>query len=74
MKTFTELQNEIETELKFQYPKDDLAMTYARMLGMLLAHTSKDTLLTILENRKQECGRCGQDVLPSQHPEIGCDA
>ena len=23
---------------------------------------------------EEECGRCGEYVLPSQHPSIGCDA
>lgn len=22
----------------------------------------------------EECGRCGQFVIPSEHPQIGCDA
>jgi ribosomal protein S27AE len=26
-----------------------------------------------MENEKQECIRCGYDVVPSEHPEIGCD-
>ena len=26
-----------------------------------------------LPEQEQECARCGQDVLPSQHPSIGCD-
>ena len=71
-KTFTELQNALEAEFRFQYPEDNLGMTYARMLGAVLAYTSKDTLATILENKKQECGRCGRDVLPSEHGSFGC--
>jgi hypothetical protein len=51
-KTFTELQNELTAMLKAEYPKDDLALTYARMLGLLLAHTDKATLVKIIENRK----------------------
>jgi hypothetical protein len=26
-----------------------------------------------LPESEEECGRCGEYVLPSQHPEIGCD-
>jgi hypothetical protein len=51
-KTFTELQDELTAMLKAEYPKDDLGMTYARMLGLLLAHTDKATLVKIIENRK----------------------
>lgn len=28
----------------------------------------------LMEILKEECGRCGQFVIPSQHPLIGCDA
>jgi hypothetical protein len=27
----------------------------------------------LLEIVSEECGRCGQNVIPSQHPQIGCD-
>jgi hypothetical protein len=27
-----------------------------------------------LPETEEECGRCGEYVLPSQHPSIGCDA
>ncbi len=26
-----------------------------------------------MENEMFDCPRCGQDVYPSEHPEIGCD-
>lgn len=26
-----------------------------------------------LPEQEQECARCGLEVLPSEHPEIGCD-
>lgn len=51
-KTFTEYQEELTAMLKAEYPNDDLGMTYARMLGLLLAHTDKATLVKIIENRK----------------------
>lgn len=28
----------------------------------------------LLEIVSEECGRCGQFVIPSSHPQIGCDA
>jgi hypothetical protein len=31
------------------------------------------TKMVISQNELFECARCGQDVLPSEHPPIGCD-
>jgi hypothetical protein len=52
-KTFTELHDEIVASLKAEHPNEDLGMTYARFLGLLLAHADRETLSKILENRKK---------------------
>jgi hypothetical protein len=72
-KTHTQLQDAIVAEIKREYPNDDLGMTYARFLGKLLAYAEKDTLAKILDHYTFECARCGEMVLASEHPEIGCD-
>jgi hypothetical protein len=51
-KTFTQLQDEIVASLKAEHPNEDLGMTYARFLGLLLAHAERDTLIKILKNRE----------------------
>jgi hypothetical protein len=50
--TFTQLQDELVAILKEQNPTDDLGMTYARFLGLLLAHTDKATLIKIINSKK----------------------
>ena len=72
-KNWIELQDAIVAEMKREYPNDDLAMTYARFLGKLLAYADNSTLEKILSGYTSECARCGEMVLPSEHPEIGCD-
>ena len=51
-KTFTQLQDEIVASLKAEHPNEDLGMTYARFLGLLLAYADRDTLIKILKNRE----------------------
>lgn len=72
-KTFVELQNAILAEIKNAHPTYDAGLQHAVFLGKLLAHTDKATLLKILNGYTDECARCGEMVLPTEHPEIGCD-
>jgi hypothetical protein len=71
--TFSEMTRQLQSEIEFENPSDTSDLTYARMLGLIFAHTSNETLEFILQLRKKECVRCGEIVLPSQHSEMGCD-
>ena len=70
---FTEISRMLQAQIEFEFPEDDQALIYARMVGTLLAWTDKETLIKIVELRQEECNRCGKLVLPSQHSEMGCD-
>ena len=72
-KTFTELQTALLAEIKLEHPTYNYDLVHAVFLGKLLAYTEKATLEKLLSHYYAECSRCGKDVLPSEHPEIGCD-
>lgn len=72
-KTFTQLQDLVMAEIAIAHPNYDYSLRSAVFLGKLLAYSDKATLLKILNGYLAECGRCGEMVLPSEHPEIGCD-
>ena len=50
--TFQELVDELEALVKQQYPNEDLAVTYSRCYGIVLAHITKDQMSQIIKNRK----------------------
>lgn len=72
-KTFNEILKALEAEIKLEHPDYKSDLVQAVLLGKVLAYTSKETLETLLNRYVQECSRCGQDVLASEHGTIGCD-
>jgi len=49
-KTFTEIQKEIETIVKAEYP-NRLDLTYAVLWGIAVAHLTREQMERILENQ-----------------------
>jgi hypothetical protein len=72
-KTFTQLEKALIAEIKLEYPTYGYDLVNAVFLGKVLAYTEKATLEKLLSHYYAECSRCGEYVLPSEHPEIGCD-
>lgn len=72
-KTFNELQDALIAEIQLEHPNYSSDLVQAVFLGKLLAHTSRETLETLLNRYVQECSRCGVETLASEHPQIGCD-
>lgn len=73
-KTFAEMEKAIVAEIKLEHPDYRYDLVQAVFLGKLLAYASEETLKKILDGYVQECSRCGQDALASEHGTIGCDA
>ncbi len=50
--TFYEIQKELETIVKAETP-DSLAMAYAKLWGMAVAHLTEEQMSTLLRHRKE---------------------
>ena len=50
--SFIEIQKELETIVKAETP-DSLAMAYAKLWGMAVAHLTEEQMATLLRHRKE---------------------